>query len=82
MVETHVIRPTGRGSLAAPLQPHTHARMRRDLRSYSMCQQIAARPERSPPAADGRFRITVDDNLNNLRPEDIEFISPDTIYKE
>ena len=37
---------------------------------------------RYAPAADGRFRITVDDNLNNLRPEDIEFISPDTIYKE
>lgn len=29
-----------------------------------------------------RFTITTDNRLNNLRPEDIEFISPDTIYKE
>lgn len=29
-----------------------------------------------------RFTITTDNRLDNLRPEDIEFISPDTIYKE
>ncbi|MCR9142803.1 MAG: FecR family protein [bacterium] len=29
-----------------------------------------------------RFTITTDSRLNDLRPEDIEFISPDTIYKE
>ena len=29
-----------------------------------------------------RFTIVADSRLNNLRPEDIEFISPDTIYKE
>ena len=54
MVETHVIRLTGRGSLAAPLLPQWHACWRSDLGCFSMCQTIAARRERSSSPADGR----------------------------